>query len=124
MGIPWFDDGVFSKLTCSERRGPCIQPVDLQGYLRPVEHDLNQTTLNVTTACAYGYRGKPAVSACAYPGEEYRLAGCSVAPSCSAAGTCTAAIASAHVRCDANEAHCGALPVGLAEAYTLSGSSD
>eukprot|EP01043_Picozoa_sp_COSAG02_P032825 COSAG02_NODE_2210_length_9492_cov_22.862877_10_plen_1095_part_00 len=103
---------------------PCRQPVDLQGYLRPIERDLNRTTFNVTTACAYGYRGKPEGSACAHPGEEYRLAGCSVAPSCSAAGTCTAAIASGHLRCDAKAAHCGALPAGLAEAYTLSGSSD
>eukprot|EP01043_Picozoa_sp_COSAG02_P097228 COSAG02_NODE_33465_length_499_cov_1.665000_1_plen_156_part_10 len=102
----------------------CIQPRDLRGYLMPMEESLNRSSFNVSTACAYGHRGKAVVSVCAHPGGEYRLDGCIMAPSCSAAGTCTAATTSAHVRCDAEGSRCGALPVGLAEAYTLSGSSD
>ena len=102
----------------------CRQPRDLRGYLRPMEEDLNRSSFNVSTACAYGHRGKAVVSACAHPGGEYRLDGCNAVPSCSAARTCTAATTSAHVRCDAEGSRCGALPVELAEAYTLSGSSD
>lgn len=124
--LPYEHDkrGLFSRLTCVARDGPCRQPADLQGYLRPFEHELNRTTFNVSTACAYGYRGKPTVSACTYPGGEYRLDGCRVAPSCSTVGTCAAAIASSGLRCDAIGVDCGPLAVGLAEAYTVNGTSD
>ena len=118
------DASRYHMLTCVPADAPCVRPSDLTGYLRPIEHNLTQAAFNASTACAYGYRGAPVVSACTLPGGEYSLTGCVPKASCSATGTGTCRAMSPHIQCDTHGAICGELPAGLAAAYVLNGTSD
>ena len=120
------EDCVYQMFTCTPSQTmPCTQPPHLDGYLRPIERNTSQGNFSVDTACAYGHRGRAVASPCSGRGGNYVLGGCTASPSCAAAGagTCNA-VAAASPRCDAPGAGCGTVPAGLAEAYTLAGSSD